>query len=103
MRIQKIYEILNFLNIDDQNLISAKVEFKNPNSGKIEKIDLKTDGFYILEQNSLKTDDFQRLSTIMTEHYYDSYDRDKDDHYLLHGNLLSVDETEFEIKIMDNI
>ena len=103
MRIQKIYEILNSLNIDDKNLISAKVEFKNPNSGNLEKIDLKTDGFYILEQNSLKTDDFQRLSTLMTEHYYDLCNRDKDDHYLSHGNLLSVDETEFEIKIMDNI
>ena len=39
----------------------------------------------------------------MTEHYYDLCNRDKDDHYLSHGNLLSVDETEFEIKIMDNI
>ena len=85
------------------NLISAKVEFLNPETHEPSEIDLKKDGFYIQEKTSSKTDDFEKLANLMTSHYYDDQNRIKDVHYLSFGSLLSVDESEFDIVTENSI
>lgn len=103
MDIERIYRILNLLNSEDDNLISAKVEFLNPETHEPSEIDLKKDGFYIQEKTSSKTDDFEKLANLMTSHYYDDQNRIKDVHYLSFGSLLSVDESEFDIVTENSI
>ena len=95
--------ILKLLNFEDKNLISAKVEFLNPETEVVDEVDLKNDGFYILEKTSSETDGFDRLANLMTQHYYDNLNRNKDTHYTSFGPLLSVNEDEFEILTEDSI
>ena len=103
MDIERIYRILNLLNPEDDNLISAKVEFLNPETHEPAEIDLKKEGFYIQEKTSSKTDNFEKLANLMTSHYYDDQNRIKDVHYLSFGSLLSVDESEFDIVTENSI
>lgn len=103
MDIKRIDSILKLLNFEDKNLISAKVEFLNPETEVVDEVDLKNDGFYILEKTSSETDGFDRLANLMTQHYYDNLNRNKDTHYTSFGPLLSVNEDEFEIVTEDSI
>ena len=103
MDIKRVDSILKLLNSSDKNLISAKVEFLNPETCRVDEVDLKNDGFYILEKTSLKTEDFNKLANLMTEHYYDDQNRNKDFNYTSFGSLLSVDENEFEIVTENSI
>ena len=103
MDIKRIDSILKLLNFEDKNLISAKVEFLNPETEVVDEVDLKNDGFYILEKTSSETDGFDRLANLMTQHYYDNLNRNKDTHYTSFGPLLSVNEDEFEILTEDSI
>lgn len=103
MDIKRIDSILKLLNFEDKNLISAKVEFLNPETEVVDEVDLKNDGFYILEKTSSETDGFDKLANLMTQHYYDDLNRNKDTHYTSFGSLLSVDEDEFEIITKDSI
>lgn len=103
MDIKRIDSILKLLNFDDKNLISAKVEFLNPETEVVDEVDLKNDGFYILEKTSSETDGFDKLANLMTQHYYDDLNRNKDTHYTSFGSLLSVNEDEFEIITKDSI
>ena len=79
------------------------MRFLNPETCRVDEVDLKNDGFYILEKTSLKTEDFDKLANLMTEHYYDDQNRNKDFHYTSFGSLLSVDENEFEIVTENSI
>ena len=97
MDVKRVDSILKLLNSEDENLISAKVEFLNPETHVVDEVDLKNDGLYILEKTSLKTDDFNKLANLMTKHYYDDQNHHKDFQYTLFGALLPVDENEFEI------
>ena len=97
MDVKRVDSILKLLNSKDENLISAKVEFLNPKTHVVDEVDLKNDGLYILEKTSLKTDDFNKLANLMTKHYYDDQNHNKDFQYTLFGELLPVDENEFEI------
>lgn len=97
MDVKRVDSILKLLNSEDENLISAKVEFLNPETHVVDEVDLKNDGLYILEKTSLKTDDFNKLANLMTKHYYDDQNHNKDVQYTLFGSLLPVDENEFEI------
>ena len=103
MDIKRVDGILKLLNSSDKNLISAKVEFLNPETHRFDEVDLKKDGFYILEKTSLKTEDFDKLANLMTAHYYDDQNRNKDLYYTSFGSLLSVDESEFEIVTENSI
>lgn len=103
MDIKRIDSILKLLNFEDKNLISAKVEFLNPETEVVDEVDLKNDGFYILEKTSSETDGFDRLANLMTQHYYDNLNRNKDTHYTSFGPLLSVNEDEFVILTEDSI
>ena len=103
MDIKRIDGILKLLNSSDKNLISAKVEFLNPETHRFDEVDLKKDGFYILEKTSLKTEDFDKLANLMTEHYYNDQNRNKDLYYTAFGSLLSVEESEFEIVTENSI
>lgn len=97
MDIKRIDSILKLLNSEDENLISAKVEFLNPETHNVDEVDLKNDGFYILEKTSSETDEFEKLANLMTMHYYDDQNHNKDTHYTSFGSLIAVDENEFEI------
>ena len=103
MDIKRIDGILKLLNSSDKNLISAKVEFLNPETHRFDEVDLKKDGFYILEKTSLKTEDFDKLANLMTEHYYNDQNRNKDLYYTAFGSLLSVEESEFAIVTENSI
>lgn len=103
MDIKRVDGILKLLNSSDKNLISAKVEFLNPETHRFDEVDLKKDGFYILEKTSLKTENFDKLANLMTEHYYDDQNSNKDLYYTSFGSLLSVDESEFKIVTENSI
>ena len=103
MDIKRVDGILKLLNSSDKNLISAKVEFLNPETHRFDEVDLKKDGFYILEKTSLKTENFDKLANLMTEHYYDDQNSNKDLYYTSFGSLLSVNESEFKIVTENSI
>ena len=103
MDIKRADGILKLLNSSDKNLISAKVEFLNPETHRFDEVDLKKDGFYILEKTSLKTENFDKLANLMTEHYYDDQNSNKDLYYTSFGSLLSVNESEFKIVTENSI
>lgn len=103
MDVKRVDSILKLLNSEDENLISAKVEFLNPETHVVDEVDLKNDGLYILEKTSLKTDDFNKLANLMTKHYYDDQNHNKDTQYTLFGALLPIDENEFEIVTEDSL
>ncbi|MEZ7616588.1 hypothetical protein O3651_06500 [Streptococcus sp. 27098_8_73] len=103
MDVKRVDSILKLLNPENKNLISAKVEFLNPETHVVDEVDLKNDGLYILEKTSLKTDDFYKLANLMTKHYYDDQNRNKDLQYTLFGDLLPIDENEFEIVTEDSL
>ena len=103
MDIKRVDGILKLLNSSDKNLISAKVEFLNPETHRFDEVDLKKDGFYILEKTSLKTENFDKLANLMTEHYYADQNSNKDLYYTSFGSLLSVNESEFKIVTENSI
>ena len=94
---------MKLLNTEDENLISAKVEFLNPETKESVSLDLKNDGFYIHDITSSKTEEFNILANLMTKHYYDDQNHNKDTQYTLFGALLPINENEFEIVTEDSL
>ena len=103
MDIKRVDRILKLLNTEDENLISAKVEFLNPETKESVSLDLKNDGFYIHDITSSKTEEFNILANLMTKHYYDDQNHNKDTQYTLFGALLPINENEFEIVTEDSL
>ncbi|MFB5472060.1 hypothetical protein ACE4ZE_04670 [Enterococcus faecium] len=81
MDITEIGEILNLVNINSDNLVSAVVEFINPKTKLPDKFDLKHDGYYTGFKDSRSYTGFEILADLMTAHYYEDERRSKDRYY----------------------
>ncbi|MEX2804702.1 DUF6731 family protein [Streptococcus sp. H31] len=103
MNVSKIDKILKLMNVSDKNLKSAKVKFKNPRTHSIEEIDLKFDGFHVTEKTTQRYSSFEMLANLMTEHYYDDRNADKDNEYLKYGNLTICSDSDFDYRVSNTI
>ncbi len=99
MDIGEIGSILNLVNINSENLVSAVVDFINPRTNMPDKFDLKHDGLYTGFKNSETYTGFEILADLMTSHYYDDNHRNKDQYYhrYLDEGIESIDEGEFTL------
>ncbi|UDM73273.1 hypothetical protein [Vagococcus fluvialis] len=97
MNINQIGEILNLININSTELVSAIVEFKNPRTNELERFNLKHDGFYTGYITSETYSAFDILAELLTRHYYDDKSRNKDNYYTRY-NLINFNQEEFTLE-----
>lgn len=102
MSVDLIGQILGLIRIGSNELVSAVVEFKNPTTGKIEKFDLKHDGFYTGYVESGNYTGFEKLSDLITQHYYDEMSRNKDRSYHGYLPLIKSIQEEFRLELPED-
>lgn len=103
MNISKIDKILQLMDTSNQNLKHAKVKFKNPQTHALEEIDLKFDGYHVTEKTTDNYAGFDKLANLMTEHYYEDRNADKNNEYLKFGHLLSLNGENLNLKVSEII
>lgn len=99
MNVTDVTNILFLLNADSPWLVSAKVSFLNPQTHKVELIDLKHDGFYTSTVDIENLTGFEYLADQITGHYYDEQARNKNSEFHKYLNEIVQIETD-EIQFM---
>ncbi|MFS7422542.1 DUF6731 family protein [Carnobacterium maltaromaticum] len=97
MSVDLIGQILGLIRVNSTELVSAVVEFKNPTTGNMDKFDLKHDGFYTSSIQSNDYTGFEILSDLLTKHYYDDMNRNKDRSYHQYLPLIQPVQGEFRL------
>lgn len=102
MSVDLIGQILGLIRVNSNELVSAVVEFKNPDTGKMDKFDLKHDGFYTSHIQSDDYTGFEVLSDLLTKHYYEDMSKNKDRAYHQYLPLSQFDQGEFRLAFPNN-